>query len=256
MRLTLLNKRSPLLLFRRQVFWKDNHSFSLFCLFSFSKLREQEQRERAHRLGEPGVKGRPFNGEVQTLLKADRSAKVSLMPSRNVPIKTILPHAKLPIKEHNKYLIRLIAAGTLYIKDEARRLKSAWQHPLTRYSARTLYGWTQNMSYIQRRWNPKHLHCKWSLLFFMGHLRLTSAVTLPVGEIWKTCTDSCVEWSMSADLEIQHQECIYNTRLSVHECAGDGLDCMWINVPSHVLSQQDYCEKTLKKSQSLGAAKM
>ncbi len=87
------------------------------------KPREQEQRERAHRLGEPGVKGRPFNGEVQTLLKADRSAKVSLMPSRNVPIKTALPHAKLPIKEHNKYLIRLIAAGTLYIKDEARRLK-------------------------------------------------------------------------------------------------------------------------------------
>ncbi|ROI64798.1 hypothetical protein DPX16_3345 [Anabarilius grahami] len=41
------------------------------------KPREQEQRERAHRLGEPGVKGRLFNGEVQTLLKADRSAKVN-----------------------------------------------------------------------------------------------------------------------------------------------------------------------------------
>lgn len=113
------------LFFPGQVLWRHNRSVSLFCLFSSPAQEEQTQRERAHRLREPEVKGQPFNGEVQTLLKANRSAKVSLMPSRNVPIKTALPHAKPHIKEHNKYLIRLIDAEPCIYSTWARRLMNA-----------------------------------------------------------------------------------------------------------------------------------
>lgn len=113
--------------FQGQVFWRHNGWVSLFCLFSSPAQGEQEQRERAHRLREPEVKGRPFNGEVQTLLKANRSAKVSLMPSRNVPIKTALPHAQPHIKEHNKYLIRLIDAEACICRTE----RDVWRRMTT-----------------------------------------------------------------------------------------------------------------------------
>ncbi|KAL1269042.1 hypothetical protein QQF64_031331, partial [Cirrhinus molitorella] len=65
--------------------------------------REQEQRERAHRLGEPGVKGQPFNGEVQTLLKADRRDALSKRAAgalrRTEPVSSARGSTSSPVTE-------------------------------------------------------------------------------------------------------------------------------------------------------------
>lgn len=62
------------------------------CIFLFLKRMQNWSRG-------PGVRGQTFNGEVQTLLKAHRSAEVLLIPGRNFPIKTVLPHVMLNEKE-------------------------------------------------------------------------------------------------------------------------------------------------------------